>query len=78
MRTDEQREVYNAERRTVCPECGSEDLFADYERAEVICNNCNLSIIRRPIAVDINKERIKANPERNETYLNIPAPGKSI
>jgi hypothetical protein len=29
------------------------------------------------MAVDINKENIKANPERKETYLNIPAPGKS-
>ena len=24
-----------------------------------------------------NKDRIKANPERNDTYLNIPAPGRS-
>ena len=24
-----------------------------------------------------NKDKIKANPERKDTYLNIPAPGKS-
>ena len=42
-----------------------------------ICNICNLSMIRRPIAVEINKDKIKANPERKDTYLNIPAPGKS-
>jgi hypothetical protein len=34
-------------------------------------------MIRRPIAVEINKDKIKANPERKDTYLNIPAPGKS-
>ena len=43
-RTEEQRDVYNAERRTVCPECGSEELIGDYERAEVVCARCGLVI----------------------------------
>jgi transcription initiation factor TFIIB len=27
-----------------CPECGSTDLYHDYERAEVICNQCGLVV----------------------------------
>ena len=42
-----------------------------------ICNICSLSMIRRPIAVEMNKDKINARAERNDTYLNIPAPGKS-
>ncbi|MBQ4415876.1 MAG: transcription initiation factor IIB, partial [Methanomicrobium sp.] len=28
--------------KTVCPECGSRQLVHDYERAELICQNCGL------------------------------------
>ncbi|HJJ62798.1 MAG TPA: transcription initiation factor IIB, partial [Methanocorpusculum sp.] len=27
---------------TVCPECGSKQLVHDYERAELVCQNCGL------------------------------------
>lgn len=29
---------------TVCPECGSRQLVHDYERAELVCQNCGLVI----------------------------------
>ena len=37
-------DVSVTEKQTRCPECGSEDLIGDYERAEVVCANCGLVI----------------------------------
>ena len=38
---------------------------------------CKRSMMRRPMAVAMKSERMSASPERNDTYLNMPAPGKS-
>jgi len=38
------RGILEIEKETKCPECGSEDLRADYKRAEIVCGNCGLVI----------------------------------
>ena len=39
-----QGDVYDKDKQTVCPECGSTELIGDYERAEVVCAHCGLVI----------------------------------
>ena len=38
------KETSEPEKQTECPQCGSTDLIGDYERAEVVCANCELVI----------------------------------
>jgi transcription initiation factor TFIIB len=39
--TERKSEEYS---ESVCPECGSRQLVHDYERAELVCQNCGLVI----------------------------------
>ena len=62
------------EKQIICPHCGSEDLFADEERAELVCNKCGLVIENNLADISelnefINKQtyKIKRN-KKNEAF----------
>jgi ribosomal protein L37AE/L43A len=44
---------------THCPECRSSNLLEDYDRGEIICQNCGL-VFKRSVIEDLEKSGIKA------------------
>ncbi|WP_295601972.1 transcription initiation factor IIB [uncultured Methanobrevibacter sp.] len=67
-----QRDVYDDTKQTVCPECGSEELIGDYERAEVVCARCGLVIDEN--LVDMGPEWRAFDHEQRDKRTRVGAP----
>ena len=67
-----QRDVYDDSKQTVCPECGSEELIGDYERAEVVCARCGLVIDEN--LVDMGPEWRAFDHEQRDKRTRVGAP----
>ena len=65
-------DVYDDSKQTVCPECGSEELIGDYERAEVVCARCGLVIDEN--LVDMGPEWRAFDHEQRDTRTRVGAP----
>lgn len=58
-----QHDVFDIDKQTRCPECGSDQLIGDYERAEVVCANCGLVIDETLLIWDQNGEHLTTSKE---------------
>ncbi|MBE6502746.1 transcription initiation factor IIB [uncultured Methanobrevibacter sp.] len=67
-----QVDVYDDSKQTVCPECGSEELIGDYERAEVVCAHCGLVIDEN--LVDMGPEWRAFDHEQRDKRTRVGAP----
>ena len=67
-----QGDVYDKDKQTVCPECGSDKLIGDYERAEVICASCGLVIDDN--LVDMGPEWRAFDHEQRDKRTRVGAP----
>ena len=67
-----QRDVYDDSKQSVCPECGSEELIGDYERAEVVCARCGLVIDEN--LVDMGPEWRAFDHEQRDKRTRVGAP----
>ena len=67
-----QGDVYDKDKQTVCPECGSKELIGDYERAEVVCANCGLVIDEN--LVDMGPEWRAFDHEQRDKRTRVGAP----
>ena len=65
-------EEAEAETPNVCPQCGSTDLIADYERAEVTCANCGLVVDDN--LVDMGPEWRAFDHEQRDKRTRVGAP----
>ncbi|MDR2544113.1 MAG: transcription initiation factor IIB [Methanobrevibacter sp.] len=65
-------DYYVVERQTKCPECGSEDLIGDYERAEIFCTECGLVIDDN--LVDMGPEWRAFDHEQRDKRTRVGAP----
>ncbi|ADP77269.1 Transcription initiation factor IIB (TFIIB) [Methanothermus fervidus DSM 2088] len=57
---------------SVCPECGSEDLIEDHERAEIVCRKCGLVIDEK--LIDMGPEWRAFDHEQREKRTRVGAP----
>ena len=64
--------VYDKDKQTVCPECGSTELIGDYERAEVVCAHCGLVIDEN--LVDMGPEWRAFDHEQRDKRTRVGAP----
>ena len=64
-----QGDVYDKDKQTVCPECGSTELIGDYERAEVVCAHCGLVIDEN--LVDMGPEWRAFDHEQRDNVLGL-------
>ncbi|WP_406535307.1 transcription initiation factor IIB, partial [Methanobrevibacter sp.] len=69
---DAQEDVFDQDRQTVCPECGSTELIGDYERAEVVCARCGLVIDEN--LVDMGPEWRAFDHEQRDKRTRVGAP----
>ncbi|MDR2623437.1 MAG: transcription initiation factor IIB [Methanobrevibacter sp.] len=60
------------ERQVKCPECGSENLIGDYERAEIFCAECGLVIDEN--IVDMGPEWRAFDHEQRDKRTRVGAP----
>ena len=67
-----QGDVYDKDKQTVCPECGSTELIGDYERAEVVCAHCGLVIDEN--LVDMGPEWRAFDHEQRDKRTRVGAP----
>lgn len=68
----EKRKKENVEEITRCPECNSTQLVRDYERGELICNNCGIVIDESYI--DQGPEWRAFDSEQNESRARAGSP----
>ncbi|MCD6538124.1 hypothetical protein J7L18_05880 [Candidatus Bathyarchaeota archaeon] len=61
-----------AESQRVCPECGSTDLFIDWENGEVVCRNCGLVIDET--VLNMGPEWRAFTQEEKESRSRVGAP----
>ena len=67
-----QHDVFDIDKQTRCPECGSDQLIGDYERAEVVCANCGLVIDEN--LVDMGPEWRAFDHEQRDKRTRVGAP----
>lgn len=67
-----QHDVYDRDKQSRCPECGSDQLIGDYERAEVVCANCGLVIDDN--LVDMGPEWRAFDHEQRDKRTRVGAP----
>ncbi len=68
----EKRRKENIDEVTRCPECGSTQLVRDYERGELICNNCGIVVDESYI--DQGPEWRAFDSEQNESRARAGSP----
>lgn len=66
-----QGDVYDKDKQTVCPECGSTELIGDYERAEVVCAHCGLVIDENLVDMGPEWRHLTTNKEINVLGLEL-------
>ncbi|BDH79116.1 transcription initiation factor IIB [Methanothermobacter tenebrarum] len=66
------KEISEIEKETRCPECGSEDLRGDYERAEIVCGKCGLVIDDN--LLDMGPEWRAFDHEQRDKRTRVGAP----
>ncbi len=65
----------SVENQITCPQCGSEDLIVDYEKAELVCNKCGLVIDENlvdipDLFVDSKESDIRSIKRKNRAIKN--------
>jgi transcription initiation factor TFIIB len=51
-KVSEKQKKIESQNETQCPECGSRQLVHDYERAELVCQQCGLVIMQNLSTAD--------------------------
>jgi transcription initiation factor TFIIB len=67
-----QHNVSDTEKQKKCPECDSENLIGDYERAEVDCADCGLVINEN--LIDMGPEWRAFDHEQRDKRTRVGAP----
>jgi len=66
------RKIQKVEENTICPECSSIHLSRDYERGELVCENCGL--VLECTSIDQGPEWRAFDPEQGEKRARTGAP----
>ncbi len=68
--------IYDKDKKIICPKCGSNQLITDHESAEIACENCGIIVDKN--LVDIDPEWRAFDHEKKDKYSLLKTPTSYI